>query len=274
MGPTGPRGNTGASESIVVRSTTTGAPGTQAQVNDTQEDGVHLLDFVIPRGADGACGTTGATGATGPAGATGVAGERGPMGPAGQAATIRIGNVCTGEPGSLAEVNNSGTQIDAILNFVIPRGDTGTGGAPQVLAAVESAAQTSRAGCALIFRDTPLLSGSAITRPAGAADVQIAQPGVYQVAFDGTVSVSAGMSIPAAVLVRLYLDGVPVTGAAARHTFASTGEMATVSFHVPFAISGTPATVQVVVDETGFIFEDITMTIIRLGDATAVRTAT
>lgn len=199
---------------------------------------------------------------------------QGISGPAGAAASICIGSVTTGEPGSQAAVINSGTQQDAILNFVIPRGDTGTGGAPEVLAAVDSIPQTSVAGGALAFHDTPLISGLAITRVAGSADVQIVQPGIYQVAFDGTVSVGAHMSIPAMVQIRMYLDGAPVTGAMTRHTFTSTSEAATVSFHVPFQVGNVPANVQVVVDGAGFVFENITMTVMRMGDATAVRTAT
>ena len=190
------------------------------------------------------------------------------------AATVAVGRVTTGEPGSQVQVTNSGTQRDAVLDFVIPRGDTGMEGAPEVLAAVDSAAQTSTAGGALVFNDTPLLSGSSITHPMASADVQITRDGIYQVAFHGTVSVSAGMSIPATVLVRLFLDGAPVIGSAARHTFTSSGEMATLAFHVPFAVLHTPATIRIVVDEAGFVFRDITMTVTRLGDATVVRSST
>ena len=46
----------------------------------------------------------------------------------GSGATIQIGTVTTGVPGSDAQVTNSGTAQDAIFNFVIPRGAPGTGG--------------------------------------------------------------------------------------------------------------------------------------------------
>lgn len=46
----------------------------------------------------------------------------------GVAATITIGSVTTGEPGSDAAVTNSGTPTDAILNFKIPRGESGGSG--------------------------------------------------------------------------------------------------------------------------------------------------
>lgn len=45
------------------------------------------------------------------------------------APTITIGSVSTGAPGTSASVTNSGTDTNAILNFVIPRGATGDTGA-------------------------------------------------------------------------------------------------------------------------------------------------
>ena len=42
----------------------------------------------------------------------------------GRAATIAIGTVTTGAPGSLASVTNSGTSGAAVLNFTIPTGDS------------------------------------------------------------------------------------------------------------------------------------------------------
>lgn len=58
-------------------------------------------------------GDTGATGATGAAGADGAA------------ATIRVGTVTTGAYGTNASVNNSGTESEAVLDFVIPQGAPG-----------------------------------------------------------------------------------------------------------------------------------------------------
>lgn len=55
-GPVGPAGPTGAAESIAVRSTTTGQSGEEASVTETVQDGIHYLDFVIPRGETGPAG--------------------------------------------------------------------------------------------------------------------------------------------------------------------------------------------------------------------------
>lgn len=60
---------------------------------------------------------------------------QGPQGPQGQqgepgaAATVTVGTVTTGEPGTDAIVTNSGTESAAVLDFTIPRGETGNAGA-------------------------------------------------------------------------------------------------------------------------------------------------
>ena len=57
-----------------------------------------------------------------------VVGTPGPRGSDG-AGTITIGTTTTGDPGTDASVTNSGTAQNAILNFTIPRGETGPTGA-------------------------------------------------------------------------------------------------------------------------------------------------
>lgn len=57
---------------------------------------------------------------------------KGAKGDTGTAATITIGSVTTGEPGTNASVSNSGTSTNAILNFMIPRGNPGSGGGSSV----------------------------------------------------------------------------------------------------------------------------------------------
>lgn len=64
----------------------------------------------------GAKGDKGDTGGTGPAGADG------------RNATITIGAVSTGSPGSSAIVSNVGTSTDAVWNITIPRGAPGSVG--------------------------------------------------------------------------------------------------------------------------------------------------
>ena len=63
----------------------------------------------------------GETGAQGTQGIQGIQGEAGADGSDGQAATIAIGTVTSG---STANVENVGTENDAVLNFTLPRGNS------------------------------------------------------------------------------------------------------------------------------------------------------
>lgn len=58
-------------------------------------------------------------------GDTGATGATGPTGPQGPGATISVGSVTTTTYGNPAQVNNSGTATDAVLDFVIPQGAPG-----------------------------------------------------------------------------------------------------------------------------------------------------
>ena len=55
-------------------------------------------------------------------------GDKGDKGDTGLAASVSVGSVSTGSPDSPASVTNSGTENDAVFNFVIPKGDTGATG--------------------------------------------------------------------------------------------------------------------------------------------------
>jgi microcystin-dependent protein len=74
-------------------------------------------------------------GSTGPQGDQGIQGEVGPqgiqgeVGPQGPAATVAVGTVTTGEPGTSVSVSNAGTSGAAVLDFTIPRGAVGQTGA-------------------------------------------------------------------------------------------------------------------------------------------------
>lgn len=58
----------------------------------------------------------------------GPPGPQGQQGEPGAAATVTVGTVTTGEPGTDAIVTNSGTENAAVLDFTIPRGETGAVG--------------------------------------------------------------------------------------------------------------------------------------------------
>lgn len=54
--------------------------------------------------------------------------EHGLKGDPGEAATIQVGTVTASDPGSNPQVTNSGTEQDAVFNFVLPRGEKGPTG--------------------------------------------------------------------------------------------------------------------------------------------------
>ena len=58
----------------------------------------------------------------------GPQGEKGDTGDDGVAATVKVGTVSTGEPGTQASVINVGDTTNATLNFTIPRGAQGVSG--------------------------------------------------------------------------------------------------------------------------------------------------
>lgn len=139
-GGTGGGGGGGTAATIRVGTTTTLLPGSEATVTNSGTSSAAVFNFGIPAGEKGEPGEAGPEGPAGPQGEQGPQGEagpagaQGPQGPAGAdgkdgvAATITIGSVTTGEPGSDAAVTNSGTPADAILNFKIPRGESGGSG--------------------------------------------------------------------------------------------------------------------------------------------------
>lgn len=53
---------------------------------------------------------------------------KGAKGDTGTAASIKIGSVTTGEPGTNASVTNSGTASNVVLDFTLPRGENGADG--------------------------------------------------------------------------------------------------------------------------------------------------
>jgi len=106
-GQKGDTGNTGAAATATAGSTTTGDAGSSAIVTNVGTTSAAVFDFTIPRGDKG---------------------EKGDKGSSGDNATATAGTTTTGDPGSSAVVTNSGSPINAIFDFTIPRGDKGDKG--------------------------------------------------------------------------------------------------------------------------------------------------
>jgi hypothetical protein len=158
-GTNGTNGAAGAAATVQVGTVVTGAVGSSVVVQNVGSSSAAVLNFTIPQGATGAAGTPGLTykgtwltgtgyskgdvvfvsgssyvsqrdtntavPATSVANNTGewsLLALQGSPGPA----TVSLGTVTSG---AVAAVTNSGTQNAAVLNFTLPKGDTGSTGA-------------------------------------------------------------------------------------------------------------------------------------------------
>ena len=135
---------------IEIGETTTGEPGTPANVTNSGTNTAPVLNFTIPEGEKGDAATiqVGTVTASEPGSEPKVTNSgtanaavfdfvlpRGQTGPTGPAATIEVESTVTGEPGTQASVENVGTTGAARLRFTIPRGDTGQDGVTPTLSA-------------------------------------------------------------------------------------------------------------------------------------------
>ena len=121
---------------VKINTTTKTVDTGEASVNVTGDVDNLNFDFTIPRGKTGPQGPTGPGVATG--GTTGQVLVKksnanfdtewinAPGG--GSTVSVNVGETTTGEPGTNASVTNSGDETNVVLNFTIPRGDTGPTG--------------------------------------------------------------------------------------------------------------------------------------------------
>lgn len=116
QGIPGEKGADGVSPTVTVEAITGGHKVSITDVGGTQS-------FDVLNGAKGEQGVAGEAGAKGEPGERGADGAKGDPG---TAATITIGSVISGAE---ASVENAGTANAAVLNFVLPKGDTGLQGA-------------------------------------------------------------------------------------------------------------------------------------------------
>ena len=86
----------------------------------------------------------------------------------GTTGTITIGTVTTGAPGTDATITNVGTAENAILNFVIPRGDVGATGATGTTGATGPAGATGATGATGPAGPTGPQGATGLTGPQGA----------------------------------------------------------------------------------------------------------
>lgn len=129
QGETGPAGEQGPMPTLEITAETL-VYTAQATVSVTPVSGGYAVVIGVPEGIPGAIGPVGPQGEVGPQGIQGIQGVQGPKGERGDPgpASIAVGTVVTGAPGSAATVTNTGTAQDVVLDFVLPTGAQGPKG--------------------------------------------------------------------------------------------------------------------------------------------------
>ena len=256
MGPMGPRGFPGPM-GVPGMTGPTGPAGPAGSTGPTGPTG--------PTGSTGPTGPTGSAGPAGPTGPTGPSGEDGATGAAGSAATVRVGTVTTGDPGTSAAVVNSGTEQDAVFDFTIPQGSTGSPAPVSLLSAYSTPPQAVTSGSPLLFDRNGLSYGSDISHTAGSGTFTINTPGVYAVNFHGTFAPASGVNFPLSVTISLQQNGTAAAGGGVLHSFHTSSDAANLSISVPVAVSSAPATLQFMASGGNFVYSGVTATVYRLG---------
>lgn len=182
-------------------------------------------------GPTGPIGPTGATGTTGPTGPTGPTGATGPTGP-------------TGSTG--------------------PTGPTGSTAPTELLSAVDPAPQPTSANQPLTFYTNSLVVGNAITHAMNSADITINESGVYLILFHATVGPLPNTTLPASISIYLTINGTIANMGVARDQFANASDATTISFHSTISVTNPPVTLNVIAENSGFIFSNNEISVIRL----------
>ena len=181
-GVSGPSGPPGSAATVSVGSTTTGAAGSSASVNNTGTSSAAVLNFTIPKG------------------------DQGTQGPSGAAATVSVGSTTTGAAGTSASVSNTGTTSAAVLAFTIPQGATGATGSFNANSAFQGALEQ------MSIDSSTTLNGS------NAATISIKTAGAYlfttnpganwttNVRGDGSTTLASMLSVGQSVTVTVMTN--------------------------------------------------------------------
>ena len=177
-----------------------------------------------------------------------------------------MGTVTTGAPGTDAQVTNTGTRQNAILNFMIPQGDAGETPPVSLLSAYSTPSQGLASGSPIVFDRNALSYGSDVSHTAGSSTFTINQPGVYSVHFHGVLSPASSDTFPVNLITSLTQNGTVVPGVSVPYNFQSASDASEQSFTVPIAVSSAPQTLQVAATGASYLADAVSMTVTRLGD--------
>lgn len=189
-----------------------------------------------------------------------------PPGPPGAAATVTIGTVTTGAPGTPAEVTNSGTPQNAVLNFTIPQGLPGASQPVSLVSSYSTPPQPGSSGTPITFDRTSLSLGSDISHTPGSDTFTITQPGVYSVEFHGVITPAGTNTFPVNITTSLEENGSVVPGASVPFTFQDATQSSEASFTVPISVTDVPTTLQIVPFGGNYQADAVSMTVTRLGN--------
>lgn len=189
-----------------------------------------------------------------------------PPGPPGVAATVTIGTVTTGAPGTPAEVTNSGTAQNAVLNFTIPQGLPGTSQPVSLVSSYSTPSQPGSSGTPITFDRNALSLGTDISHTSGSDTFTINQPGVYSVEFHGVITPTANNTFPVNINTSLEVNGSVQPGASVPFTFQNATQSSEVSFTVPISVTDVPTTLQVAPFGGNYLADAVSMTVTRLGN--------
>lgn len=133
----------------------------------------------------------GATGPQGVPGTNGKDGAPGAKGADGKAATVKVGTVTTLQPGQPATVNNSGTENAAVLNFGIPQGQSGSGGATGGCAAFKIKKGFIADADGGIFPLVNYVQNQSVATLAADGSIDLAGPGAYTFEFNSLLELES-----------------------------------------------------------------------------------
>jgi hypothetical protein len=180
------------------------------------------------------------------------------VGPQGASGTLAIGSVTTGAPGSSASITNVGTSTDAVLNVVIPRGDTGTL-TPELVqakedaeaaAAASQASSVASAGSASSANTSAVLAAGSASNAAtqataaanSAASIVGAEASTTAKAAEALASANNAAASASTATTKASEASISATNAAGSATAASSSATAASSSATSAAGSATTAT--------------------------------
>lgn len=158
--------------------------------------------------------------------------------------TVKVGTVTTGDPGTQARVTNSGTARDVVLDFTIPKGDTGAAGGGYVLpAATSNTLGGVKVGSNLYTTGDGTLSAISLIKDIEAGSMDVASTDSSGMA---TITYQSSHTAPAAVVIpvmssssQMTVAGTPIvmSSSATRFRFAvyrtdTNAPLANVTLHV------------------------------------------